>query len=118
MGRHLKRLPANFYCTPAGSEPVRSWLMELEPEDRQVIGCDIKDVEYGWPVGLPLCKPLTGYRNLWEVRSGISNGRIARVIFTVHGGYMVLLHGFVKKSQKTPQKDLTLAEQRRKEIER
>ena len=110
----MKRLPAVFYALPSGREPVREWLKGLPAEDRKIIGEDIKDVEFGWPIGMPLCRPLS--RGLWEVRSSLTQGRIARVLFCEHGGRMVLLHGFVKKSQKTPAGDLELAMKRKREL--
>jgi hypothetical protein len=67
MNPGLKRLPAYFYRLDSGKEPVREWLKELEPEDRKTIGEDIKDVEFSWPIGMPLVRPLG--RELWEVRS-------------------------------------------------
>ncbi|MGO9264982.1 MAG: type II toxin-antitoxin system RelE/ParE family toxin [Candidatus Binataceae bacterium] len=107
-----KRLPAHFYRSASGREPVREWLKGLEAEDRKVIGEDIKDVEFSWPIGMPLVGSLG--RELWEVRSRLPRGRIARVIFCVEEGRMVLLHGFIKKTQKTPQYDLDLALKRSK----
>jgi phage-related protein len=95
---------------------VREWLKALPPADRRALGEDIATVEFGWPVGMPLCRALGG--GLWEVRSDISGGRTARVIFCVAGRRMVLLHAFVKKTQKTPDRDLQLALERKKEIER
>lgn len=103
----LKRIPARFYRTPAGREPVREWLKELPPADRKTLGEDIKDVEFAWPIALPLVRPLG--RELWEVRSSLSKNRIARVIFCVRAGEMVLLHGFIKKTQKTPTQEIDLA---------
>ena len=87
----MKRLPAVFYALPSGREPVREWLKGLGPEDRKLIGEDIKDVEFSWPIGMPLCRPLG--RGLWEVRSDLARSRIARIIFCVHHDRMVLLHG-------------------------
>jgi len=110
----VKRLPAAFYRLPSGREPVREWLRALGDDDRKIIGEDIKDVEFSWPIGLPLCRPLG--KGLWEVRSDITDRRIARVLFCVHDGRMVLLHAFIKKTQKTPAADLELATKRRKEI--
>ena len=81
-------------------------------EDRKAIGEDIKDVEFSWPIGMPLVRPLGN--ELWEVRSNLARGRIARVIFCVEQGSMVLLHGFMKKSRKTPGQDIDLALKRRK----
>jgi phage-related protein len=98
-----------FYKTEAGNEPVREWLKSLPRDDRRAIGEDIKTAQYGWPLGMPLIRKME--RGLWEVRSHISTG-IARVFFTVADGLMVLLHGFVKKSQKTPQNELDTAHRR------
>lgn len=92
--------------------------MELAAADRKIIGGDIMAVEMGWPCGEPLCKSLSGYAGLREVRSDLPDGRIARVFFYVSGPEMILLHGFVKKSQKTPEKELKLANKRKKEHER
>ena len=110
----LKKLPAFFYATPSGKEPVREWLQGLDDNDRQRIGQDIATAEFGWPLGMPLCRSLG--RGLWEIRSDISDKRIARVIFSPVMGRMVLLHGFVKKTQKTPKPELDLAAKRLKEI--
>jgi phage-related protein len=113
-----KRVPAVFYGTSSGVEPVRRWLKKLPREDRRIIGTDIATVEYGWPVGMPVCSPITSHRGLWEVRSTLTSGRIARVLFCMYSGRMVLLHGFIKKTQQTPDSDLDLAMKRKKEIER
>ncbi|MDE2980821.1 MAG: type II toxin-antitoxin system RelE/ParE family toxin [Gemmatimonadota bacterium] len=110
----LKRLPAAFYQSPSGNEPVRDWLLALDPKSRRIVGRDIATAEFGWPLGMPLCRHL-GDR-LWEVRSNLTGGRVARVIFVVHAARMVLLHGFVKKTQRTPKRDLELARQRAREI--
>ena len=63
---------------------------------------------------MPLCRALGG--GLWEVRSQITQGRISRVLFCIHEGRMVLLHAFIKKTQRTPDADRDLALKRRKEI--
>jgi len=115
MTETLKKVPAVFYRTAEGKEPVRDWIKGLNLDDRKVVGKDVQKVEFGWPIGLPVCRPLT--KGLWEVRSSISHGRIARVIFCIAGERMVLLHGFIKKTQKTSQRDLDLALKRKKEIE-
>jgi len=112
MKSRLKRLPARFYRSNTGREPVREWLKGLAPEERKLIGEDIKDVEFSWPIGMPLVRPL-GHQ-LWEVRSSLPSDRIARVIFCVTRGHMVLLNGFVKKTQKTPKGEIDLAIKRRK----
>jgi len=113
---NLKKLPARFYATPSGKEPVREWLKNLDEQDRRTVGQDISDVEFGWPVGMPLCRGLGD--GLQEVRSSISNKRIARVIFIAMKQEMVLLHGFIKKTQKTPKPDIELALKRKKDVER
>ena len=110
----LKKLPAVFYATASGREPVREWLLDLDEDSRRITGKDIATAEFGWPVGMPICRKLED--GLFEVRSKITSGRIGRVIFTPHEGQMVLLHGFVKKTQKTPKTDLDLARKRAKEI--
>jgi phage-related protein len=104
-----------FYKTEAGTEPVREWLKDLSKEDRHTIGEDIKTAQYGWPLGMPLIRKIE--RGLWEVRSNISAG-IARVFFTVMDRTMILLHGFVKKSQKTPQNELDTARRRLNNFEK
>ena len=108
-GRDEQVLAVVFYSTESGNEPVRRWLKELGRDDRKVIGEDIKTAQYGWPLGMPLIKKLEP--GLWEIRSHIISG-VARVIFTVVDDMMVLLHAFVKKSQKTPPGDLRTARQR------
>lgn len=110
----MKRLPARFYALPSGREPVRDWLKSLDMADRKIIGEDIKDVEFAWPIGMPLCRNLDG--GVWEIRSDMTNGRIGRVLFCVHAGCMVLLHGFIKKTQRTPAFELDLAKKRKKDF--
>ncbi len=107
-------LIVRFYATRSGKEPVREWLKELPADARKAIGEDIKTVQFGWPLGMPLVRKLAP--GLWELRSAVPGG-IARVLFTTIGAVMVLLHGFVKKSQKTPQADLDLAKRRMKEVQ-
>jgi phage-related protein len=116
MTDQIKKLPAVFYRSASGAEPVRDWLKALPEVDRRIVGFDIATAEFGWPIGMPLCRPLGS--GLWEVRSNLTQGRVARLIFCAAEGRMVLLHGFVKKTQKTPQPDLELARNRQKEIGR
>jgi len=108
-GDNLPILKVVFCTTSAGNEPVRDWLLGLAADDRRVVGFDIKTAQYGWPLGMPLIRKLEP--GLWEVRSHIADG-IARVLVTVDGSTMVLLHGFVKKSEKSPTVDLKTARQR------
>lgn len=102
-------LEVRFFKTDGGAEPVRIWLRELSATDRRTIGEDIKTVQFGWPLGMPLVRKLD--KDLWEIRIHL-DGRIARVLFTVSNSKIVLLHGFIKKSQATPQADLKLAKDR------
>ncbi len=103
------------YRTGSGTEPVRKWLRGLDRDDKRAIGSDIKTVQYGWPIGMPVVRKLdTG---LWELRSRLDQ-RISRILFTVHGDTMVLLHGLIKKSQKTPKEDLQLAKDRKANLEK
>ena len=113
-----KVVVARFYRLASGRVPVREWLRELSPEDRKSIGRDLMKIEFGWPCGPPLCRPLTGHAGLYEVRSRLTDGRNARVFFTVSAGIMVLLHGYMKKSRATPDEELRLAERRRRDHER
>ena len=109
-----KKLPAFFFENAGGNQPVREWLLTLSTEDRKLVGRDIQKVEFGWPLGMPYCRSLND--GLWEVRSDLTDRKIGRVIFCVSRRRMVLLHGFLKKMQKTPLQDLRLALKRMKEL--
>ena len=115
MPGDLKRIPAVFYRNETGGEPVREWLRSLDRNDRKAIGVDIKTVEYGWPVGMPVCRPMG--KGLYEVRSDLSTNRIARVLFCITEGRMVLLNGFIKKSRRTPRPEFDLALKRKRNLE-
>ena len=115
MAESPKPIPLAFWRSATGREPVREWLKELSREDKRAIGRDIAKVQFGWPVGLPLCRPLSG--GLWEVRSSLATRREARVLFGFHSGTLIALHVIIKKTRKTPAEDLTLARQRLKEIQ-
>lgn len=110
------RIPLVFFKTQSGNQPVLEWLKELPQPDRHAIGLDLMRVQWRWPVGMPLCRSLG--KGLWEVRSSLPSGRIARVIFCPGEGELIALHGFIKKTQKTPIEDLDLALKRKKEMER
>lgn len=111
MTRTGKRLRAKFFKNERGREPVRDWLMGLPPEDRKKIGGTIRDVEFGWPIGMPIVDSIKGHPGLWETRTTLKDG-IARVFFTVSDDRIVLLHGIIKKTQKTPKADIILAKRR------
>ncbi len=107
MPERLEPVPLAFWRSAAGSEPVRAWLNELPREDKRVIGRDIARVQFGWPMGLPVCRPLG--KGLSEVRSSLPSGREARVLFGFHDGMLIALSAFIKKSRATPGDELELA---------
>ena len=107
-------IPLVFYRSASGTEPVLDWLRSLPPVDRRSIGVDLATVQFGWPVGMPLCRSLGG--GLWEVRSSLPSHRIARVLFFIQEDRIGLVHGFIKKTQKTPPADLELARKRMREM--
>jgi phage-related protein len=115
--REGKRIPAIFFRTEAGGEPVRDWLKTLSSDDRKRIGADIKTVEFGWPIGMPVCRSLGS--GIYEVRSTLLQNRIARVLFYIDKKErMILLHAFIKKTQKTPDEDLSLAQSNKRRHQR
>jgi phage-related protein len=116
MTEDLNPIALAFWRSGAGREPVREWLQSLSRVDKRVIGRDIAKVQFGWPVGLPLCRALGG--GLWEVRSSLPNRTEARVLFGFHEGMLIALHGFIKKSRKAPKDNLSLARRRLKELKR
>lgn len=113
LGAKIKaspKLTAVFFQQEAsGDEPVRSWLKHLPAAERQAIGEDIQAVQFGWPMGLPLCDHIEG--NIWEVRTKLEN-RIARLFFACDETRMVLLHGVIKKRPKADRDDIDLAQDR------
>jgi phage-related protein len=109
-----RKVPLIFYRNSGGAEPVLDWLKSLPADERKEIGRDLMRAQWRWPVGMPLCRSLGG--GLWEVRSNIPGNRIARVLFCIHDGSIVALHGFIKKTQKTPQAELDLAKKRMKKV--
>ncbi|MFO1080568.1 MAG: type II toxin-antitoxin system RelE/ParE family toxin [Reyranellaceae bacterium] len=109
-----KPLPLRFWKSAAGHEPVRAWLKGLSSNDKRAVGRDIARVQLGWPIGLPVCRPMG--KGLWEVRSSLPSRREARILFGFHDGMLIALHAFIKKTQATPAAELTLAQQRWKEL--
>ncbi len=103
------KLNVRFFCSESGAEPVRRWLKSLTAKQKKAIGEDIKTVQFGWPLGMPLVEKISPH--LWEVRTNFPSG-IARTLFTVDGELMILLHGFVKKTKKIPQTELNTARTR------
>lgn len=107
------RLDCRFYRTDAGSEPVRDWLKALDPKVCTEVGAAILLVQWRWPIGKPLVDGLGD--GLFEVRASVG-GNIYRVLFSLDDSAMVLLHGFMKKTRKTPKSDL--ARTRKAEVEK
>ena len=114
------RLKVRFFRNASGNEPVRLWLLEQGRPTKQIIGFDIKTVQFGWPLGMPLVRKIAGRKQLWEIRSHLPNSQIARIFFTVfertNFAEMILLHAIIKKTQKTPKSDLDLADKRKNEV--
>ena len=115
-GPQARKIPLIFYRRRPGIEPVREWLKELPEVERQAIGKDLLRAQWRWPVGMPLCRPLSN--GLWEVRTDLPTKRTARVLLCLYRGHLVALHGFIKKTRTTPADDLALARKRQKELER
>lgn len=116
MADRPRKTPVVFYRTPAGTEVVRNWLRTLGERDRGAVGQDLMRVQFRWPIGMPLCRPMGD--GLWEVRSDLPSNRIARILFSVQQGKILVLHGFIKKTRTTPDEDLALARKRNSEFER
>jgi len=108
-------LAVRFFQTTAGREPVREWLRGLPEAERKAIGDDIRTIQFGWPLGMPLVRKLA--EGLWEARTDVPSG-VCRVLFTIDNGVAVLLHGFAKKTQKIPKDDLDTARKRLKLVQR
>lgn len=115
MSSRPQKIDLIFYRTQAGNEPVRDWLIGLGGDGRQAVGLDLMRVQFGWPVGMPLVRPLG--EGLFEVRTNLADKTIARVIFCFHDGELFALHGFIKKTKRTPPEDLQLARKRKAEVE-
>jgi phage-related protein len=114
VGEAPRKLPVLFYRTRGGAEPVRDWLRSLDDSDQNTIGLDLMRVQFRWPVGMPLCRAMGD--GLWEMRTNLPSNRIARLLFCVTGERILVLHGFIKKTQKTHDEELTRARRRKKEI--
>ena len=104
-----------FFELESGNQPVKEFIKSLTKDNKKIIGADIRVVQNCFPVGLPLVRKLKS--GLWEIRSDIKDG-ICRVFFTFIMKEIILLHGIVKKTQKTPQRDIYIAMERIKEFKR
>lgn len=114
-GKDPRKIPVVFYRTRGGSEVVRDWLRALDERERNAIGLDLMRIQFRWPVGMPLCRSMGD--GLWELRTGRPSNRIARVLFCVVQERILILNGFIKKTQKTPTEELALARKRMKEFQ-
>lgn len=116
MSSRPQKIELVFYRTEAGNEPVRDWLLDLAEASRRGVGLDLMRVQFAWPIGMPLVRPLGD--GLFEVRTNLPDRTIARVLFCFHGGELFALHGFIKKTKATPPEDMALARKRKAEVER
>ena len=114
MAARLQPVPMAFWRSPSVREPVRDWLRELDKSDRQTIGNNLRTLQYGWPLGMPLVRKLADH--IWELRSSLPTRREARLLFTANRERIVVLSGFIKKSQKTPAAEIELARRRLKDL--
>lgn len=112
--KQAPEVPVRFYRSATGREPVLEWLRGLDRDDRRAIGLDLMRVQFGWPIGMPLVRSLKD--GLWEVRSSLPSQKIARLVLCFHEKTLVVLHGFIKKTQKTPVEDMETAKRRMKEV--
>ncbi len=90
--------------------------MELPDTERHAIGQDLLRAQWRRPVGMPLCRPMGD--GLWELRTILPTRRTARVLLCLYQEHLVALHGFIKKTRKTPDEDLALAPKRKRELEK
>ena len=109
------KIPLVFFRLGNGGEPVRDWLKGLPVDERKAIGRNLLRAQWRWPVGMPLCRAMG--RGLWEIRTDLPTKRTARVLLCFHKSRLVALHGFIKKTRKTPDQDLELARKRKEELE-
>jgi phage-related protein len=115
MSSRPQKIELVFYRSESGNEPVRDWLLGLSEQNRREIGMDLMRIQFAWPVGMPLVRPLGD--GLFEVRTSLPDGTTARVLFCFHDGELFALHGFIKKTQRTPPEDLKLGRKRKTEVE-
>jgi len=114
MEKAKPTLSVEFYRESNGNEPVRIWLQSLDKPIKIILGEDISKVQFRWPLGMPLVRGLG--QGIHELRSHIPNG-IVRILFMVNNKTMILLHGFIKKTEKLPTQDFNIAKERAKNYE-
>lgn len=105
-----------FFQTETGNEPVRDWLQSLSSRERAVIGADLRTVQMGFPLGMPVCRALGNA--LYEVRSSLPSKREARLIFFQDGDVLIIVSGFIKQTRTTPDSELKTARKRQAEYKK
>jgi phage-related protein len=114
MTDRLRPIPVSFWRSSLDREPVRDWLRELDKRDRALIGDDLRKLQFGWPIGMPLVRKLAD--QIWELRTSLTGNREVRLLFATDGAQIVILSAFIKKTQKTPKNEIDLARRRLKEL--
>ena len=113
-----ERWTVEFYRDTRGGSPVQEFLDELDEDMRaKVTRSLILLSEQGDRLGMPLARPVAGYR-FRELRVQMSGNAVRVFHFATSGRRIVLLHGFMKKSQKTPLRELQIAANRYSEYVR
>jgi phage-related protein len=108
------KLAVVFWRSEQGNEPVREWLRKMDAETRKAIGDDVRYIQEKWTEGVGK-RYVDGFGDgLYEVRTKQHNKEY-RVLFCMEDDAMVLLHGLIKKTKKTPPADVALARRRQKE---
>ena len=113
---NIKPLTPKFYRTASGRMPVKEWTSGLLVKDAKVVKAEIRAIALDPTIGLPHRRSIKGRKGLWEIRVDLSDGKIGRILYCTHKGDMVLLHGFIKKSQKTPEREIDTAKDRMKDF--
>ncbi len=106
-----------LYRDKDGKYPVQEFLGGLGKVARATVLRDVGLLrQFGLTVGSPMVKPISGVRKLWELRSKTADGAVRIFYVAITGKRFVLLHGFIKKTQKTPPSELAVARKRLAEV--
>ena len=108
-------LDVRFYRTASGNDVVLDFIRKLSERDRKVVGEDLLALQFGYPMGPPLCKPVRN--GLWELRSSLPSGNEARLVYFFHSSsrFLIVVNAFIKKTQRMPPAEIELAERRMRE---
>jgi len=114
LDKQVSQWKIEFYQLPDGSSPVLAWFREQEPKVQAKVA-QIFDLlqEYGTSVGMPYIRSLTASK-LFEIRAEVDTNIYRILYFAYTGKRFILLHGFQKKTQKTPKQELETAKNRLK----